>query len=773
MSNKKIMEENIKNYASQIETIDDFVQIVRLRPGMYLGPIGNKGLLNMIREIFQNSVDEMVKEDSPCSWINVIYDERTHTTTVEDNGRGIPFEAMVRIFTSQHTSSNYTKKEGEFSSGMNGVGSKVTNAMSQWFTVESYILGEARKMEFVEGKPKYKEPKVIPNNNKQGTIVSFRPSYESLGDINLTVDDVLGLILLILPLTKIGSIINFKGIYSDGKEVVHNMVNTDGILTNLIMKTTSPIIAPVVISKYTGTMTVDIGFTYDSNDLMVENVTCFANFCPTIQGTHLDGFLEGLCTFFRNYMNKVYLASNKKKLQIINADIKTGLKGIIHVKHLNPVLVGQSKEILDNKDVIPFVKDTVIQSLEQWAKENPKDLQKICKYYKEVAELRVKSEEGKVKLSSKYESSSLSAGMPKKFTKPSGKKNLELIICEGDSAAGSGKNSRCRERQGLFPIRGKMPNAFVTERSKFLSNEEVAAIITIVGGGYGRTFDISKVKWEKVIFTCDADPDGKHISSLLLKFFLLYMPDMITHGRVYKAVPPLYSIKNGNKYTYLTDRLQYVEYVQKYFISNNTLTTTRGGKLTNKEISKILYENIDYTYDLESVANKYAIHYNLLELVVMNLDKSVKELTKIIKKEYRFMDVEIINNVPVIKGLIDGKYQTLFLNQQIINECGMLIEYVKKNDSMYYLLNNNTVSLYTLMKLFENNAPKNLQRYKGLGEMNPKQLAESTLHPDSNRTLIQYTMESAAKEIEMMRYLESNKTELLKDIKVSRLDIMG
>ena len=179
--------------------------------------------------------------------------------------------------------------------------------------------------------------------------------------------------------------------------MVEEMVNTDGIITNLIMKTTNPLIKPIVLSKYTGVMTADLAFTYDSDDLMVESVTAFSNFCPTLEGTHINGFLDGVCQFFRNYMNKVYLASNKKnKLVVTNADIKTGLKSIIAVKHLNPIFTGQAKEILSNEDMEPFVKQVVIDGLTEWSKSNPKDLQKLCKYYKEIAEIRVKSEEGKL-----------------------------------------------------------------------------------------------------------------------------------------------------------------------------------------------------------------------------------------------------------------------------------------------------------------------------------------------------------------------------------------
>ena len=715
MSNKQLtMEENIRNYSNEIVSLNSFVEAVRKVPGMYIGNKGNQGFLTMIKEIFQNALDEVMRDSSPCDKVIISYDERTHTTIVEDNGRGIPFKDIIRIFTSQHTSANYNKKTGEYTSGVHGVGSKVTNALSSIFIVESYILGEARKVEFVDGVPTEEGVVKIPNeNNRQGTLVMFRPSYEIMGELTLKVQDVYNLVKGILPLTKIGTTFEFNGINSDGSAYHEVMVNQDGILTDLIMKTINPLVKPIMYSKDTGEMKAEIAFTYDSNDLQEENITSFANFCYVTEGKHLDGFEQGICNFFRNYMNKIYLANNKK-ISIINNDIKVGLKAIVTVSHLNPIFTGQAKERLGNEDMLPFVRELTIQSLEQWSKENPQDLQRICKYLKEIAEIRVKSEEGKIKLSTKYKSSSIT-GLPAKYSKPTGKQNLELLIVEGDSAAGSAKNTRCNKRQGLFPIRGKLPNAFTTERNKFLENEEVAGIIEIVGGGYGRNFDISKVKWEKIIFMADSDKDGKHIRSLLLKLFLLYMPDMIKEGRVFSAVPPLYGLERGKKTTYFTDRLDYVLYCQKTFTKDNIISTLRGNVLSQKEITDLLYTNIDYTYDLEIISNRYAINPNLLELLMINLDKDITTLNSIIVDNYRFMKVYNQNGTTIVEGLIDSRYQTLFINEQFIREIQSIKSYMDINTSMYYKVNGEKKSLYSIMKLYESSTPSGIARYKGLG----------------------------------------------------------
>ena len=496
------MIDNIQHYGEEIKTLATFVEAVRQNPGYHLGSKGNKGLKNMAREIWQNSFDELDKPSSPCTWVKISFDERTYGFSCEDNGRGIPFGEILRIFTNPNTSSNYEKKPGEYSSGLHGVGAKVTNAMSHRFIIESYkFTGEARRVEFTEGYPWDKgEVKIKNPNKKQGTYIYFEPSVDALGEISITWQDVYSWLMNIVPLSKIGATVYFKAIDKTGKEHTGTIVNEDGIMTYLINDVETPLVAPIVLSRDTGYMKMDIAFTWDTSETATDHIIAFANKCPTIFGTHIDGFEAGVTSFFVNYMNKVYLASMKKnKVSVIKNDVKSGLKAIVTVSHLKPIFDGQSKEKLSNDDMFPFVKDTTLELLEAWSKNNSKDLATICKYLKDIADVRTSADKQRVRLTDKYNKSKLT-GLPAKYVAPKGKKNRELFITEGDSAAGLIKNYRLNETQGYFPIRGKLPNAFRTTKEKFLSNAEVAGIIQIIGGGYGRNFDISKVKWDKIIF---------------------------------------------------------------------------------------------------------------------------------------------------------------------------------------------------------------------------------------------------------------------------------
>lgn len=769
----KEMEENIKKYGNEIKSFESFAEAVRRKPGMHIGGIGNRGFLNMFREIFQNATDEMVKKSSPGTMAIVSYDETTKTSIVEDNGRGIPFGQIIRIFTSEYTSSNYEKKSGEFSSGVHGVGAKVSNALSDEFIVESYALGEARKVEFRKGVPVSEEYE-IKNPGLQGTRITMVPDLSILGEVTISCNDILGLIKSIMPLTNIGNYVVFNGIQYNGNVINETITNTNsvvGILNNILK---APIIKPFYVQLETDTMKANIAFTYDSDTISdSENIISYANFTPTLGGTHVNGFMDGIIKYFKDYMNKIYLANSKKnKLTITNSDVKEGLSAVVSVAHIEPIFIGQAKDMLTNEDMYDFVKNLMVESLGEWAKANPQDLQKVCKYLKDIAEIRVKSEEGKDKIKTTYTSSKLT-GLPRKYVKPTGKKGLEFIIVEGDSAIGSARNSRNRERQGLFPIRGKLPNAFTTPRQKFLSNEEVQGIISIIGGGYGKNFDINKVAWERIIFMTDADPDGKHIRVLLLKFILIYMRPLVEAGRVYLAMPPLYGAKIGGKTVYFNDRIDYVKYLQNNFCSTNEIKTLSGELLSSNEINKILYNNIDYVYDMEVLSNRYSINVNLLELLLINRNLDFKNLKDLVESKYRFLKVKSVNNTIVIEGLVDSKYQTIFFNEKLLKDAHNVIENIDKASVMYFQLNGVKASLYDLMKAFDNSSPKSIQRYKGLGEMSPKQLADSTLLPDGDRTLMQYTVESIIQEIETLKYFESNRKELVKDNKASRIDLLG
>lgn len=506
-------EESIRNYASEIEIIADFAEAVRRLPGEYIGHKGNRGWKSCIREIFQNAFDECVRSKSPCHYVRMVFDERNQSAIIEDEGRGIPHGRMVEIYSTQHSSSNYTKNKYEYTSGVHGVGSGVAMALSKKFIVESHQLGECHRIEFDQGKLwKAGEKKVKSTPGRQGTNVYMEPDITVLDEVNLTAAEVFELVRQIYPLSNIGDRFDFTGIDKNGVAVINErLINQDGPMGILMLMTEKPMMLPITASIDNGDIKADICFTWDLAAVTEdEDIASFGNFSPTSDGgTHVDGFLDGLTQYMRNYMNKIYLG-DKSKLTIVNQDIKAGLKAVVCAATLNPVFAGQFKGILTSAEVKPFVKALTMQAMEEFAKNRSADLQKACKYIKEVAEVRAKSNDTKVKLTANYEQSAL-GGYPKKFVRPSAKKDLEFFIVEGDSALSGLRNGRDSAHQGIFPIRGKLPNAFTTNRVKFLQNQEVSAIIKLTTGDsvYKKNWDVKQCKWKRIIILADADPDKK------------------------------------------------------------------------------------------------------------------------------------------------------------------------------------------------------------------------------------------------------------------------
>lgn len=786
MSNKNVID-NIKNYGAEIESLKDFITAVKKMPGMYIGHRGNKGFINMIREVFQNSIDEMMKPSSPCSRVSISYDERTKVCTISDNGRGVPFDRIEDVYTREHTSSNYKKKKYEYSSGTHGVGAKVTNALSEWFIVESYIdvpgMRDARRAEFKEGYLTDKGVYQIKNPGKQGTIISFKVSEKHMNKITITYHDVYQLAKGILYLCNEGDIVDFTGIDLNGKVYTESIVNTRGIAGILDMFIKEPILPIIRCFADTGELKADIRFTFDMKADPV--IIGYSNFCPTSAGDHMDGALDGVIKFFKDYMNKIYLKdSNKKKktpITITTQDIKSSLILITSAAVLIPTFSGQHKDELSDPAMRIFSRDLVISTLDAWSRGNNSDFMKICKHIKSLAEIRINSETEKVKLADSYKSSTLSKGLPAKYIPPNGNKNLELIICEGDSAAGSAKNSRCHLRQGIFPIRGKVKNAMQHKRKEILSNEEAAGILAIIGAGCGtKNFDINKVKWDKVIFGTDADVDGAHISCLLLNLFLIFCPELIEAGKVYRAVPPLYGIRKGKNMQYIVDDKDLIAYVQKSFIKENTILNMDKSSLSNKVISDILYKNLYYVDEVDRIAKAHSIAPELLELICYllaeygyeNIDKKhLKKINQAITNRFRFVQSDIVDGILHVTGLVGNYTNTIYFDMNMLMACTNIFLAIDESPK-YFILNNEMVSLYDLMIRYKNYMPKSLIRYKGLGEMNASQLAESTFHPDSNRTLIRYTISSAMDEVQKIKYYEDNKKELIANVEVSKHDLV-
>jgi len=769
----------IENYSKQIKTIELFVDSVRQNPGEYLSSIGDEGWINACREVIQNGTDEMGRDVSPCDTVWIEYFDGINRMIVADNGRGIPAKDIVRVFTREHTSTNFVKEKGVYPSGLHGVGAKCTNAISSRFAVTSFILGKAYFIEFSEGKPlpKYKNgPKEIPNKgDRQGLLVDFEPDLKIMKKITIGWRDILNLLENLVPLIKIGSKIEFIGHDVNGKTFKKTLVNENGIgsyIERMISPKNPPIIKPIIFGYDNGVMKVESAFVYTNNLNASANILTFANVTPvdTLRSTPSQGFFQGLYQFFRNYMNKIYLSNNRSKLEVINSDIGVGIVGAVAAAHMDVMFDGQAKNVCKNEDFVEFCKSVTFKALEAWSKNNPEDLQKVCEFIKGVATARNKANKEKDKISNKFKGNSF-IDAPQNYAKPENKKNIELLIVEGLSAGSSAKAGRDTRTQGIYPIRGKMPNALSTPKQRFLNNEEVQGLLAVIDqGGYGKSFDLKKCPFDKIILMPDADYDGFHIRLLILLFLLVYCRPLIDAGMVYCVISPLYHINKGTKkWRYFTDRNEFIRYVRDQFMMNNKVQHERSKKVFDKtEFLKLIETNNNYDLNLAKISDNYAIYPVLLEDLLILRNESFSKIKSLLEKKYPYLHVNKHKGVIMLEGYVNDLSTQFIFNDHLINACKPIIPYIDRSEKRY-LVNGTKMGLYELIRLYRLSEPKNIERAKGLGSLKPYELGASTLNP-KNRKLIRYTASDIEAEIAELRKVNDDKFVLLKDVDISEYE---
>lgn len=757
------MAKEVINKQDEIKIIENEVEAVRKLADVYIGALGNDGFLNMVREIVQNSLDEIIKGNTLDLNIHVSYDEKTHIVIVEDYGQGIDHNVFVQVFSVLHSSSNYDKVEGSgrFSSGKNGMGGTITNFLSKFFIAESYRMdGTAKMAEWHEGKL-VSEKNIKCPKGKHGMKVTFAPS-DMMGEITITVGEIGRLLWLLCNMSKIGTTIHYSAIDIHGKAHKNKIVNTRGMSELYDSICAKQLTVPISFMETDGTMKLECMLSYDLNDMNPEPIIMsFANTCPTSGGTHVDGVMDAFVKYFREYMNKIYLANNNK-LTVTIQDIRTGLRGVISCYHLFPMFTGQSKDIFSEKSMFEYAKEVTTRQLNAWASSNPTDLQKIAKYLKSICEIRTKMDGEKVKINDKYEVSAVT-GFSSKYKKPNGKGPFEVIFVEGDSAAN--ENSRDKETQGLMPLRGKIPNPITTPPAKFFANEEIASAVHIFGyKGYQKVFDPDKFKPEKVIILTDADADGDHIASLLCLMFIRYFPFVITSGKLYRATPPLYGLSLGNgKMKYFIDNADYLDYVYDTFVKKYDVRTAKNKPISKKDLNLILERNMNYFKEITRICNIHSLDPHLLETVLSNrnLLKDSSKFKRVIEKLYKFVTVGKMNGVTYINGLVNSKIQNLFCNDILFTDSSKLLKMIETSE-VNYIINGQPATLYDLMRSFREFEP--LTRYKGLGEMPTKELATSTIMPGYGRVLKQYTIDDVAKQLKYVREVQSSKDVFVKNV---------
>ena len=548
------------NYDGNSISVLEGLDPVRKRPGMYIGSVGTKGLNHLIYEIVDNSVDEHLV--GYCSEITVTL-EKDGSATVEDNGRGIPVDineqvgrpAVEVVFTTLHAGGKFGDGNYKISGGLHGVGSSVVNALSLWLEVNVKRDGKIYNQRYEQGKVCYdlKEAGKC-RKNDTGTKVSFFPDAEIFEKIYFKADAIKSRLHETAYLNPNLTIIFINKRVGEEEEVTFHEENGIKAFISDMNKEKEKVTDIIYFKKEQDGIEVEIAFQY-INDF-TENISGFCNNIYTQEGgTHITGFKSVLTSTINQYARELGILKEKDN-NFTGADVRNGLVAVVAVKHPDPRFEGQTKTKLDNPDAEKVTKSIAGEQLTLFFDKNLETLKNVISCAEKSAKIRKAEERTKTNLLSKSKFSIDSNG---KLSNCESRKpeECEIFIVEGDSAGGSAKSARNRKTQAIMPIRGKILNVEKASMDKVLANAEIKTMINAFGcgfsEGYGNDFDIEKLRYNKIILMTDADVDGAHIDTLLLTFFYRFMPELITHGHIYIATPPLYKVvpkKGEGEYLY-------------------------------------------------------------------------------------------------------------------------------------------------------------------------------------------------------------------------------
>ncbi len=521
-------------------------EAVRRRPGMYIGSTDQRGLHHMVYEITYNCIDEAMA--GCCNKIKVVIN-RDGSVTVEDNGRGIPVEihpqtnisALETVMTVLHAGAKFGGKTYQVSGGLHGVGASVVNALSAWLKVSVRRDGKVYEQEYEKGIPQGPVT-AVGEADSTGTTITFFPDPEIFGRISYDFDTIAERLREMAYLNR-GLEISLRDERRDEERTFY----FEGGITSFVrhLNRNRPVRhhQPIYISKVVDSTSIEVALQY--NEGFTESTFSFANCVNTVDGgTHLTGFRSALTRVLNEYAHKnKFLKDDEPNLG--GEDVREGLTAVISVKLTEPQFEGQTKAKLGNQEIKSLVENVVAEGLSLYLEEHPDEAKKIVE--KCVLASRAREAARKARDLIIKKSSLDTATLPGKLADCSEKdpQLCELYLVEGDSAGGSAKQGRNRRFQAILPLRGKILNVEKAPLDKMLAHEEIRAIITALGTGIDDEFDLSKLRYHRVILMTDADVDGSHIRTLLLTFFYRHMPELITNGHLFIAQPPLYRLKAG------------------------------------------------------------------------------------------------------------------------------------------------------------------------------------------------------------------------------------
>ena len=816
--------------ASSIKVLKG-LEAVRKRPGMYIGDTDDgTGLHHMVYEVLDNSIDEAL--GGYCDSIQLIIN-KDGSATISDNGRGIPVDqhktekvpAAEVIMTQLHAGGKFDQNSYKISGGLHGVGVSVVNALSERLSLTIRRNGKIHTMEFKDGvtTKKLKEIGSMKKTERTGTTVQFWPSKKIFSNTTLILKTLENRVRQLAFLNS-----NVRITLSDMRTSKVEPIEFyyQGGLTAYVQ----------FLNSRKSTLNKIIPFNGESNGIKVEgalqwndgyneNMLCFTNNIPQGDGgTHLQGFRSALTRSLVGYSNTVAVAK-KGNITISGDDAREGMTCVLSVKVPDPKFSSQTKDKLVSSEVRPVVEKIISEQLSAWLEQTPGEAKKLVSKIIEAASAREAARKARelTRRKNVLETSSLPGKLADCQEKdPS---NSELFIVEGDSAGGSAKQGRDRVTQAILPLRGKILNVIKANPHKILENNEISALITAIGAGYGNPpkdkeynpsdyFNPDSMRYHKIVIMTDADVDGSHIRTLLLTFFYQFMRDIITTGRLYIAQPPLYKVKKGNAENYLLDDRELTKFLllnNKDDLDFNIYNKKKKIQLKEEQLNELIdlasransaYQNLDLTYldakFFDQILNTglffQDFHPNKIEksqfkIFLSNLNQVYKSenikftFQSMISNELVFLQEKEGYN-KIIKVALD---KLLHLREFISSDSISLYNkmgFAKSTDTYFGISKlsskenfncNGLVEFFTT--LFEmSKKGQSISRYKGLGEMNPDQLWETTLDR-TNRKLLQVKLEdqiNAERQLIMLMGDDvTDRKNFIQDnsVKVANLDI--
>lgn len=788
--------------------IDNEFDQIRTALGMYISKLGTEGALHLIKEVTNNEFDEVVNPEALDTKFEIIFDEIEQSFTAIDHSRGIPFDKMVDVCTKKHTSTKFIR-EGEKMKdqcGRNGVGLVVTAACSTYFSMTSYRGDEEKLVEIIDGEIKDHEPKKL-KSPKYGLAVKFIPSSKYLkGDVNIEsymIEDYFRKMSYIMRDDVQIKLFMFvrdmnKSDYEKKRPSTTIKYTRKGLSENVRYLSSNLEFAPVEIVSVTEDFDIELAFSYDKtiDDTIVNSYCNYVN--TTEGGNHEVVAQRAICDFFCREAKKL---DPNHKYEVTFEDCKKGLIYCVNCKHIDPAYEGQHKSRVSNSDVLKNGKKGLTDALYKYFGNNNALLRKIISYLRTIAKVRLEAHKIKgvaVKKQTTFlDDNEISMWYPLADRNYNG--YTEIIIAEGDSAAVSIDNARNSLYQAIYGVMGVVNNTHGMTPLQVLAKCKVFRnLVNVLGCDIGSKFDITKLRYNKIIIEADADTDGSNITSLVLLFFVLFLPELILQGKVYKALPPLLkleekSVKKWYKGSlYLFSKEEYYDVINTIISENSQVALAEDGTsntvspLKKKELKEWLKMNMEYTSELTRLEARTACKTSILEYVCYAKLNSKSEVQFKEMLETEFTEMEYSLNDNILSGSYHGEFVSLIIDSIFWRAAKKYMSILDKNVSLFlYAKNKNdeddayekyTIGeyLYLMSKTFD---VRINQRYKGLGESGPDVLFASTLNPKI-RKLIRFNIDDMEKTLETFNLLHAKnaevrqlRRELLDNSEISYMDL--